>query len=43
MDVFNAMNDGTVTNFRTTTGATFNEGLGILDPRILRFGARYDF
>jgi hypothetical protein len=43
VDVFNALNKGTVTNFRTTTGATFKEVLGILDPRIVRFGLRYDF
>jgi hypothetical protein len=43
IDVFNAMNTGTVTNFRTTTGATFKEVLAILDPRIVRFGLRWDF
>ncbi|MGH9346332.1 MAG: hypothetical protein ACRD26_03605, partial [Vicinamibacterales bacterium] len=42
IDVFNALNKGTVTNFRTTT-ANFREVLGILDPRIMRFGVRYDF
>jgi hypothetical protein len=43
VDVFNALNSGTVTNFRTTTGATFREVLAILDPRIVRFGLRFDF
>ena len=43
VDVFNAMNSGTVVNFRTTTGATFREVLAILDPRIVRFGVRFDF
>ena len=43
VDVFNALNAGTVTNFRTTTGVTFKEVLGILDPRIVRFGLRVDF
>ncbi|MGH9347773.1 MAG: carboxypeptidase regulatory-like domain-containing protein [Vicinamibacterales bacterium] len=43
VDVFNAFNSGTVTNFRTTTGATFTEVLAILDPRIVRFGVRFDF
>jgi len=43
VDVFNALNSGTVVNFRTTTGATFKEVLAILDPRIVRFGVRFDF
>jgi len=44
VDVFNAMNSGTVTNFATTTGATsYLRVIGILDPRIVRFGVRYDF
>lgn len=43
VDVFNALNRGTVTNFQTVTGANFMSVLGILDPRIVRFGFRYDF
>ncbi len=43
VDMFNLLNSGTVTVFRTTTGTTFKEVLGILDPRIIRFGVRYDF
>jgi Carboxypeptidase regulatory-like domain len=43
MDVFNASNLGTVTNFATTTGAQYKRVIGILDPRIVRFGIRYDF
>jgi hypothetical protein len=43
VDVFNALNAGTVVNFRTTTGATFREVLAILDPRVVRFGVRVDF
>ncbi|MGE0816921.1 MAG: hypothetical protein AB7O28_26450, partial [Vicinamibacterales bacterium] len=43
IDVFNLTNSGTVTVFRTLTGATFKEVLGILDPRVIRFGIRYDF
>jgi hypothetical protein len=43
VDIFNALNAGAVTNFRTTTGATFKEVLAILDPRIVRFGFRWDF
>jgi hypothetical protein len=53
VDVFNVNNANTVTAFRTTTaGATTNgivyptlyqEVTGLLDPRIVRFGVRYDF
>jgi len=43
VDIFNALNSGTVTNFATTTGSTFKSVIGILDPRIIRFGARFDF
>ena len=43
IDVFNVMNSGTVTVFRTLTGATFKEVTGILDPRVVRFGLRFDF
>jgi hypothetical protein len=43
VDVFNLTNSSTVTNFRITTGATFQEILAILDPRIVRFGVRYEF
>ena len=43
LDVFNLTNSSTVTNFRITTGATFQEILAILDPRIVRFGVRYEF
>ena len=44
VDVFNLMNNGTVVNFATTTGTTnYGRVLGILDPRIFRFGVRYDF
>ena len=43
VDVFNATNSGTVTNFATTTGAQYLRVIGILDPRIVRFGVRYDF
>ena len=43
VDVFNALNRGTVTNFRMQAGARFMEVLGLLDPRIVRFGFRYEF
>jgi hypothetical protein len=43
MDAFNILNSGTITVFRTATAATYNEVLGLLDPRVIRFGVRYDF
>lgn len=43
VDVFNALNADTITNFRVATGARYNEVIGILDPRIVRFGARLGF
>ncbi len=44
LDVFNLTNAGTVTGFRlTTASALFREVTQILDPRIVRFGVRYDF
>ncbi|MCC7126585.1 MAG: TonB-dependent receptor [Acidobacteria bacterium] len=43
VDVFNALNRGTVTNFQTVTGGNYLSVLGLLDPRIVRFGFRYDF
>jgi hypothetical protein len=43
VDVFNALNAGTVINFSTVTGTTYNRVIGILDPRVVRFGVRYEF
>ena len=43
VDLFNALNSGAVLNFTTVTGANFKRVIGILDPRIVRFGVRYDF
>jgi Carboxypeptidase regulatory-like domain len=51
IDVFNLLNSGSVVNFRTTTNpvtatnpvSTFKEVIALLDPRIVRFGLRYDF
>lgn len=42
LDVFNAMNSGVVTGFRITT-VNYHEVTGLLDPRIVRFGVRFDF
>jgi len=41
-DVFNLTNSGVPTSFRTTS-ANFLEVTGILAPRVMRFGLRYDF
>ena len=43
VDVFNALNSGTVVNFSTVTGASFQRVIAILDPRVVRFGVRVDF
>ncbi|MFN8057862.1 MAG: carboxypeptidase regulatory-like domain-containing protein [Vicinamibacterales bacterium] len=43
MDVFNIANLDTVTTFRTATAASFKEVTALLDPRIIRFGVRYEF
>jgi hypothetical protein len=43
LDMFNLNNAGTVTTFRNATGATYKEVTALLDPRIIRFGFRYDF
>jgi outer membrane receptor protein involved in Fe transport len=43
LDVFNATNSNTVTNYRVATGSRYNEVIAVLDPRIFRFGIRYSF
>jgi outer membrane receptor protein involved in Fe transport len=43
LDVFNALNADVVTNARVTTGPRYKEVIGLLDPRIFRFGVRYEF
>jgi len=43
VDVFNISNANPVTNFRVVTGPRFKEVISILDPRIVRFGVRWDF
>jgi hypothetical protein len=42
VDLFNSLNSGAVTNYRTTT-VNYREVTGILDPRVVRFGVRVDF
>jgi hypothetical protein len=43
LDIFNALNANPVANFRVITGSRFKEVISLLDPRIVRFGIRYDF
>ena len=42
LDVFNVLNDAVATSFRTTT-VNYREVTVILDPRVVRFGIRFDF
>ena len=45
LDVFNLLNSGVPTTVRTTNTATapFNEVTAILNPRVIRFGIRFNF
>jgi len=43
IDTFNLTNAGTVTTFRNATTSTYKEVTALLDPRIVRFGIRFDF
>jgi hypothetical protein len=45
LDVFNVMNSGVPTTVRTTNTATapFQEVTAILNPRVIRFGVRFNF
>jgi hypothetical protein len=43
LDIFNATNGDTVTNSRITSGSRYQEIIALLDPRIIRFGVRWDF
>jgi hypothetical protein len=43
VDVFNMFNSDVVTNARVTTGPSYNEVIALLDPRIIRFGVRWEF
>jgi hypothetical protein len=45
LDVFNILNSGVPTTVRTTNTATapFNDVTAILNPRVIRFGFRYQF
>jgi hypothetical protein len=43
VDVFNIFNSNPVINYRNTSGSRYKEVIAILDPRIVRFGIRYEF
>ena len=45
LDIFNIMNSGVPTTIRTTNTATapFNDVTAILNPRVIRFGVRFNF
>jgi outer membrane receptor protein involved in Fe transport len=43
MDIFNLTNSGVVTNARNRSGSRYNEVISLLDPRIIRFGIRWEF
>lgn len=43
IDIFNVLNANPVANFRVITGSRFKEVISLLDPRIVRFGVRFDF
>jgi hypothetical protein len=43
VDIFNLTNSGVVTNARNRSGSRYNEVIALLDPRIVRFGIRWEF
>jgi hypothetical protein len=43
VDVFNAGNSNAVTNFTMVNGASYNQIIAALDPRVVQFGVRFDF
>lgn len=43
MDIFNLTNSGVVTNARNRSGSRYAEVISLLDPRIVRFGIRWEF
>jgi hypothetical protein len=45
LDIFNLLNSGVPTTVRTTNTATapFKEVTAILNPRVIRFGLRFNF
>jgi hypothetical protein len=43
VDFFNLFNSNPVTNYRNYSGSRYKEVISLLDPRIIRFGVRYEF
>ena len=43
VDIFNLTNSGVITNARNRSGSRFHEVIALLDPRIVRFGIRWEF
>ena len=43
LDIFNAFNSDTIVNYRVITGPAYNQIIALLDPRMIRFGVRWDF
>jgi hypothetical protein len=43
LDLFNIFNSSTITNYRTRSGSRYKEVVALLDPRIVRFGVRFEF
>ena len=41
--IFNIVKANPVTNYRTNSGSRYREVVAILDPRVVRFGIRYEF
>lgn len=43
LDLFNLFNSDVITNYRTRSGSRYKEVIALLDPRIVRFGVRFEF
>jgi len=43
VDIFNLTNSSVITNARNRSGSRFHEVIALLDPRIVRFGIRWEF
>ncbi len=43
LDLFNVLNSATVVNFNLSNGSRFNQVNGVLDPRTVQLGVRFEF
>ena len=43
LDIFNVLNAATVVNFNLSNGSRYNQVNGVLDPRTLQLGVRFEF